>query len=60
MKQMGLNNHFKRVQIKDVKNAGNKVSTMNQISQMENTTVTAPEDLTSTHHMLSLAQSPQH
>ena len=55
MKQMGLNNYFKRVQIKDVKNAGNKVSAMNQISQMENTTVIAPEDLISTHHTLSLA-----
>ena len=57
---MGLNNYFKRVQIKDVKNAGNKVSAMNQISQMENTTVIAPEDLISTHHTLSPAQSPQH
>ena len=40
---------------KDVKNTGNKVSTMNHISPMENTTVIAPEDLISTHHTLSLA-----
>ena len=49
----------KEFRSKDVKNTGNKVSTMNQVSHMENTTVIAPEDLISTHRTLSPAPSPQ-